>query len=217
VYAGSRNLVQCCVRQPIGISTTAKETKLDASYTSSDRPWRPLSHPTVTHLTFILSILSSKKKWMDKNKKTKLLLKFVENTNGCFIGAHQEYYDWIWHDVKLSGRNATNQRIQWTHSYMGGKLTKLYLLYLNFADSTKNQEDRRETRGGTATFFKGLYFQIKMALDKLLEEDAIKAAKATRTSLNLQKTGNRVQKTESILILGRLTWKPALAAVICAL
>jgi hypothetical protein len=130
---------------------------------------------------------------MDKNKKTKLLLKFVENTNGCFIGAHQEYYDWIWNDVKLSGRNATNQRIQWTHSYMGGKLTKLYLLYLNFADSTKNQEDRRETRGGTATFFKGLHFQIKMALDKSLEEDAIKAAKATRTSLNLQKTGNRVQ------------------------
>ena len=146
-----------------------------------------------TDYNFILSILSSKKKWMNKDKKTKLLFKFVENTNGCFIGAHQEYHDLIWSDVKHTGRNVTNQRSHWTHSYMGGKLTKLYLMYENFIESTKNEDNRRTTRGGTVTFFKGLHFQIKAALDKSIDEDAIQAAKATRTSLNLQKTGNSVQ------------------------
>jgi hypothetical protein len=142
--------------------------------------------------SFIISILSSKKKWLNKDKKIKLLKKFTKNENGCFIGIHQEYYDLLLKEVKHSGRNATNQRTLWNICYIGGKLTELYLLYVNFVDNT-NIEERRATRGGTATFFKGFHFQIKQVLDKALAEDAIQAAKATRTSLNLQKTGNRIQ------------------------
>jgi hypothetical protein len=141
---------------------------------------------------FILSILSSKKKWMAKEKKIRLLKKFIETTNGGFIGAHQEFYDLVLTEVKHSGRNVTNERKQWNHSYMGEKLTVLYLLYGNFVDTT-NDENRRATRGGTVTFFKGLHFQIKELLDKALAEEAIQASKGTRTSLNFQKTGNRVQ------------------------
>jgi hypothetical protein len=146
--------------------------------------------------TFVISILSSKKKWMSKEKKVKLLKKFIENTNGCFIGAHLEFYDLVLNEVKHSGRNATNQRTLWTHSYMGEKLTELYLLYDNFIDSmtnTTNNDKRRATRGGSGTFFKGFQFQIKEVLDQALAAKAVQAAKATRTSLNLQMSGMRVQ------------------------
>ena len=130
---------------------------------------------------------------MTKEKKTKLLKKFIETTSGYFVGADLEFYNLVVGEVKQSGRNTTAQRA-WTHSYMGEKLTVLYLLYDNFvAKTTNNDESRRATRGCTGVFLKGFHFQIKDVLVQVEAEEAVKAAKATRTSLNLQKAGTRVQ------------------------
>jgi hypothetical protein len=72
---------------------------------------------------FIISILCSRRKWMTKEKKqAKLLMKFIEMTNGYFVGAEQEFYDLVLKEVKHSGQNTTTQRSKWTHSYMGEKL-----------------------------------------------------------------------------------------------
>jgi hypothetical protein len=49
---------------------------------------------------FIFFILSSKKKRMTKEKKAKLLRKFIEMTNGYFIRAEQEFYDLVLKEVK---------------------------------------------------------------------------------------------------------------------
>jgi hypothetical protein len=75
---------------------------------------------------------------------------------------------------------------------MGGKLT---LLHVNFISTTNKTDDesRQATRGSTGNFFKGLHFQIKDILDQVANDWAVQAARATRTSLNLQMTGIRVQ------------------------
>jgi len=71
----------------------------------------------------------------------------------------------------------------------------LYLLHDNFISATNKTDDdsRRATRGGTGAFFKGLHFQIKEVLDEAANEKAVQAARGTRTSLNLQTSGVRVQ------------------------
>ena len=70
----------------------------------------------------IVSILSKKNKWFTKEKKVKLLKKFIETTSGYFVGEELEFYNMVWGEVKQSGRNTTAQ-MTWTHSYMGEKLT----------------------------------------------------------------------------------------------
>ncbi len=51
----------------------------------------------------LLSILSSKKKWLTKEKKIGFLKKFIETTNEYSVGADQEFYNLVLKEVKLSG------------------------------------------------------------------------------------------------------------------
>ena len=89
--------------------------------TSSDRPWRPsllvvspnCSPPELQALkksvydhedyAFILYILSSKKKWMTKEKKAQLLKKFIKTTNDYSVTTDQEFYNLVLKEMKLSG------------------------------------------------------------------------------------------------------------------
>ena len=144
----------------------------------------------------MLSILSSKKKWLTKEKKAGILKKFIEATNEYSVGADQEFYNLVLKEVKLSGRSTSSQRSKWTHAYMGEKLTVLYLLHDNFLATTNKTDDessRRATRGGTGAFFKGLHSEIKEVLHQAATDEAVQAARATRTSLNLQASGIRFQ------------------------
>jgi hypothetical protein len=143
----------------------------------------------------LLSLLK-KKKWLSKEKKTAYLTKFTETTSEYSAGADQELYSLVLKEVKLSGRTTSSQKIKWTHAYMGEKLTVLYLLHDNFLSTTINTDDessRRATRGGTGAFFKGLHLDIKDVLDQSTTEQAVQAARATRTSLNQQASGIRIQ------------------------
>jgi hypothetical protein len=81
---------------------------------------------------------------MTKEKKVKLLKKFIETTSGYFVGEDLKFM--LWGEVKQSERNTTSQRA-WTHTYMGEKLTALYLLYDNFVAKTNNDENKRATQG----------------------------------------------------------------------
>jgi hypothetical protein len=52
---------------------------------------------------FIFSSLSTKKKWTTKEKKARLLRKFIATMNDSFIGANQQLYDLVLKEVKQSG------------------------------------------------------------------------------------------------------------------
>jgi hypothetical protein len=114
--------------------------------TLSNRPWRPICHPIAANLSFKLSrspsttirtmhlfslSLSSKKKWMTKEKKAKLLKKFIETTR--LFRRHRprviqlgfERSETVWTKCNISEK-------QMDPCLHGEKLTLLYLLHDNF-------------------------------------------------------------------------------------
>ena len=232
MYAGSRNLVQCCVRQPIEISTTAKETKLDAiSYTSSDRPWCPLCHPTPAHLSFklwriqsmtILTIHSSFLSWAARrngwtrtrkpnccwnSSKTRMgaSLALTKSTMTGFGMMSNSL-------VKMQQIRESNGPI---HTWVGSLQSCTYCIWtLVTAPRIKRTGVklgavlRRFSRDFISRSNRHWISRLKKMLSKLQrQQERLSICKRLATGF----------KTESILILGRLTWKPALAAVICAL
>jgi hypothetical protein len=79
---------------------------------------------------------------------------------------------------------------------MGEKLTVLYLLHENFLSTTINTDDEsssQATQGGTGAFFKGLHLETKDVLDQATTDQVVQAARATRTLLDLQASGIRIQ------------------------